>query len=569
DIPQDGFTVETAVTLTGTASKGQGVKILDGNTDKGDATADPVTGIWTKTVSGLGITPHSFTAKAVYGLGQVSDPWTLTVTPVVTQTIDKILDNAGKEIREGETTVSPTVTVSGTASKGQSIEIWEGNGATAVIIGTAIADRTTGIWEKTFPLALGPRRLAAKRLYPGTPLWSNVRLLTVVALVKPTIDKIEDAAGRDIPEGSTTTSTNVKLKGKASVGQQVEVFDGTGPSAESKGKATADASGDWELSIPVAEGPHRFAAQSLYHPNPTYSNVRTLNVFHSATIPVGNEPGGIVAHPDGSFVYVCNFKGDSVSVIDTASQTVIKTLSVGGEPPCIAVHPNGRFLYVTTSSPSSVKVIDTLSQTVITTITVGYTASGVAFHPDGSRVYVCNLFSHSVSVIDTLSQRVIKTITGLTSAFRIAVHPDGSRIYVAQLAEGKVSVIETLNHTVIKIIYTAQKPREVATHPDGSCVYVTDYYGDAVLVIDTRSLTVIKAIGVRSPTKVTFHPDGSRAYVCLYADKLVAVIDTQSHAVIKTVSVGQGPSGIAVHPDGIRLYVCDAPSSTVSVIPAE
>ncbi|MFW6753391.1 Ig-like domain-containing protein, partial [Pseudomonas glycinae] len=80
EIPPDGLTVETAVTLTGTASKGQKVQILDGDDDKGEATADPVTGVWSKTVSGLDITPHSFTAKALYGSGQVSDPRTFTVT---------------------------------------------------------------------------------------------------------------------------------------------------------------------------------------------------------------------------------------------------------------------------------------------------------------------------------------------------------------------------------------------------------------------------------------------------------------------------------------------------------
>ncbi|MGY2443764.1 hypothetical protein [Pseudomonas sp. SDO52101_S400] len=81
EILQNGFTVETAVTVTGTATKGQNVKILDGATPIGDATADPVTGIWTKTVSGLGVTPHSFTAKALYGTGASSTARTFTVVP--------------------------------------------------------------------------------------------------------------------------------------------------------------------------------------------------------------------------------------------------------------------------------------------------------------------------------------------------------------------------------------------------------------------------------------------------------------------------------------------------------
>ncbi|MGF6518288.1 hypothetical protein ABH912_005754 [Pseudomonas sp. BT76 TE3572] len=79
DIPEGGTTVETAVTLTGTASKGQKVEVLDGTASKDQPTADLTTGIWTLVVSSLAAAPHSFTAKALYGSGQVSTARTLTV----------------------------------------------------------------------------------------------------------------------------------------------------------------------------------------------------------------------------------------------------------------------------------------------------------------------------------------------------------------------------------------------------------------------------------------------------------------------------------------------------------
>ncbi|MGF6396528.1 hypothetical protein ABH905_000194 [Pseudomonas frederiksbergensis] len=79
DVPHNGSTVETSVTLTGTASKGQKVQILDGATVKGEPTADAATGIWTQVVSALNVAEHNFTAKALYGSGQVSTAWTFTV----------------------------------------------------------------------------------------------------------------------------------------------------------------------------------------------------------------------------------------------------------------------------------------------------------------------------------------------------------------------------------------------------------------------------------------------------------------------------------------------------------
>ena len=74
DIPEGGTTVEIAVTLTGTAAKGQKVDIFDGVSVVDEAVADAITGVWTLLVSELTATDHSFTAKAKYGSRQISQP---------------------------------------------------------------------------------------------------------------------------------------------------------------------------------------------------------------------------------------------------------------------------------------------------------------------------------------------------------------------------------------------------------------------------------------------------------------------------------------------------------------
>jgi hypothetical protein len=106
-----------------------------------------------------------------------------------------------------------------------------------------------------------------------------VRNLTVVAVIVPTLVNVLDANNVEVPEGTSTTSTTLKLKGKASNGQIVEIFDGSGSSAVPKGTATANATtGIWEHTITVPLGGRRLYAQSRYHPTPVYSNVRTLRV---------------------------------------------------------------------------------------------------------------------------------------------------------------------------------------------------------------------------------------------------------------------------------------------------
>ena len=103
---------------------------------------------------------------------------------------------------------------------------------------------------------------------------------------------------------------------------------------------------------------------------------------------------------------------DTVSVIDTATNTVTATIPVGHEPFGVAVHPDGSTVYVTNSGDGTISVIDTATNTVITTITVGGDILyGIAATPDGSTLYVANAYG-SIAVIDTATNKVIDTILG-------------------------------------------------------------------------------------------------------------------------------------------------------------
>ena len=57
--------------------------------------------------------------------------------------------------------------------------------------------------------------------------------------------------------------------------------------------------------------------------------------------------------------------------------------------------------YVTNNASNSLSVIDTTSNTVTATIPVGAAPAGVAITPDGSHVYTANSYSDSVTVTDT------------------------------------------------------------------------------------------------------------------------------------------------------------------------
>ena|SRR6476661_4506771 len=66
----------------------------------------------------------------------------------------------------------------------------------------------------------------------------------------------------------------------------------------------------------------------------------------------------------------------------------------------VAITPNGARAYVTNLTGNTVSVIDTTTNSVSTTIPAGLSTRSLAITPDGARAYVTEIGSNTISVID-------------------------------------------------------------------------------------------------------------------------------------------------------------------------
>ena len=99
---------------------------------------------------------------------------------------------------------------------------------------------------------------------------------------------------------------------------------------------------------------------------------------------------------------------DVITVINTATNTIMDFIPVGDSPNDIVFTPDGTRAYVTNFNDDNVQVIATATNTILgLPIPVGDGANKNAITPDGSRVYVTNFIDGSVSVIDTATNAVI------------------------------------------------------------------------------------------------------------------------------------------------------------------
>ena len=125
------------------------------------------------------------------------------------------------------------------------------------------------------------------------------------------------------------------------------------------------------------------------------------------SIPVGSAPFGVAVTPDGSKVYVTNERR-TVSVIDTATNTVAAPIPVGIAPPAWRSRRTAARSMSPTLGRDTVSVIATApTPWSAHPIAVGLRPAGVAVTPDGSKVYVANLATDTVSVIAAATNTVV------------------------------------------------------------------------------------------------------------------------------------------------------------------
>ncbi|WP_405692562.1 IPT/TIG domain-containing protein [Streptomyces sp. NBC_00057] len=294
----------------------------------------------------------------------------------------------------------------------------------------------------------------------------------------------------------------------------------------------------------------------------------SLTAFFATAIPVGGNPLGVALTPGGTRAYVANRSSNTVSVIDTATNTVTATIPTGAGPTLVAIAPDGAHVYVSVADAALLSVIDTATNTVTASVAVGAGATGVSVTPDGARVYVANQNASTVSVIDTATNTVIATIAVGNGPTGVTVTPDGAHVYVGNLASNTISVIDTATNTVTTTISGLNGPAVVGITPDGAHGYVSNNGSDTVTVVDLATNAITGSIVVGDqPRFVTISQNGAHVYVANYGSNTVSVIATATNTLAGNLRVGAGPTGVAVTPDDSRLYVTNTDAGTLSVIP--
>src|SRR6202047_4491775 len=142
-------------------------------------------------------------------------------------------------------------------------------------------------------------------------------------------------------------------------------------------------------------------------------------------------------------------------------------------------------IYVTNSAGDSIHVIDPATNKVVQQIKGIEAAHGIAPSPDGSRGYVSNEADSTLDVFDRESGALLKKVPLSNHPNNIAVTKNGDRILVGiARGAGAVDVIDAKTLTRTKSILVNGRLHNIYVTPDGKHLITGSIPGKLMTVID-------------------------------------------------------------------------------------
>lgn len=184
----------------------------------------------------------------------------------------------------------------------------------------------------------------------------------------------------------------------------------------------------------------------------------------TGTLTLGNAPGPLWVDGRRGRVLVVNKDDGTVSTIDAAHGTVLRTVAVGTAPVSIAGDAAlGRAFVVDSNTtplgnsrgPGSVSVLDSRDGSVVATVPVGQRPGPIAVDARPRRVFVLNLDDDTMSVLAARSGRLLGTVPTGPAPRAVAVDSANGRVFIADAGDNTVRMVDGTSGRLLRTIHLA------------------------------------------------------------------------------------------------------------------
>ena len=266
---------------------------------------------------------------------------------------------------------------------------------------------------------------------------------------------------------------------------------------------------------------------------------------------------GLGFSPDHRTLAVISIGSNSVTLIDTETNTVKGTVYVGRAPHEGFFTPNGKELWVAVRGEDYVSIIDPVAMKEVRRVQTTNGPAMILFSPDGRYAFVPSSFTPELDVVDTRSYKVTARVPQVSPfSPNLAVSADGEQVWLTLKDTGRTQIISA--HPPFQPLGT------LATGPITNHVACVDNARGHFAYVTVGGLNVVKVYSRQAPFPLVAtiptgdlphgiwaSGDGNRVYIGLENSDAVAAIDTLTNMVLATVPVGQTPQAVVYVPNAV------------------
>jgi len=200
----------------------------------------------------------------------------------------------------------------------------------------------------------------------------------------------------------------------------------------------------------------------------------------TATIPLTNSGYNIIVSKDGNRVYASTEDG-RLYVIAAQTNSIVDSMAIGTAANGFAFNADGSVLYASSRDSGTITAFRTADDGVVTIFKVGGRPQRLATAPDGSRLYAANEDS-GLSVVDLTTGAVLPSVNPMGSGYGLGLTPDGDQLYLTEPLSGRLALIDRASLATVSILAVGGVPRNVAFTADGTMGVVTDGDGRVIFI---------------------------------------------------------------------------------------
>jgi len=338
-------------------------------------------------------------------------------------------------------------------------------------------------------------------------------------------------------------------------------------------------------------------------------NMRSTHLFRGLAIVAAIALGTLAAptvgaqQPSKLRIIQTNFGGDTVHIIDPATNKVVRELKGFETVHGVIAAPDGSRIYFSSESENAVIAVDGKTLEHIKSTALSRNPNLIDITPDGKTIYAAISLTYDdvsefptvkagptggVDVIDTASLTKIKTIPMKGGVHDLNVTPDGKFVAVGNSRGGRANIMTVLGTKTNDTAWTmpmdpAPSPMAVSKKADGSTdkIYAQNGRDNGFQVIDfaTRKITqTVTLPDISGQEKNPFGPPAVSHGLMVTPDQKTLVVISRGNSALYTYSLpdvkyigvvtlgGKGAGWLVLTPDSKRAYVANEHSNSVSAV---